>query len=82
MDALLGEMRNLIKKSEVQGCVVGVWVKSQDPEFQEVMAGLQKSANLNLTELLNLFKKHNPDLPFKRTSFVMHMRGQCLCHAV
>jgi hypothetical protein len=81
MDMLVGELRNLIKKSEIQGCVVGVWVKTQDSEFQEVMREL-KTANVNLTELLNLFKKHNPDLPFKRTSFVMHMRGQCLCQEV
>jgi hypothetical protein len=76
---LLDELKDLVKRSELQGCVVGVWVVTQEPEFQEVFSLLRHRPNLNLTEALNLIKKYQSDLPFKRTSFVMHMRGSCTC---
>lgn len=76
---LLDELKALAVKAALDGCVVGVWVKKQDAEFQEVFTVLKTSANLNLTEALALIKKYHPDVPFKRTSFVMHMRGTCTC---
>lgn len=76
---LLDELKDLIKKSELQGCVVGVWVATQDAEFQEVFNLLRHKPNLNLSEALSLIKKYQTDLPFKRTSFVMHMKGTCAC---
>lgn len=76
---LLEELRALAKRSEVMGCVVGVWLASQDAEFKEVFTLLQSSPNLNLTDALNLILKYQPDAPFKRTSFTHHMRGTCSC---
>lgn len=76
---LLDELKELVKKSELQGCVVGIWVVTQEPEFQEVFNLLRHKPNLNLTEALSLIKKYKADLPFKRTSFVMHMKGTCAC---
>jgi hypothetical protein len=79
---LIDELKELAAKAAVSGCVVGVWVKNQDKEFQEVMNILMSSPSLNLTEALNLIKKHHPDVPFKRTSFTYHMRGTCTCTTV
>lgn len=76
---LLNELKTLVKRSSVQGCVVGVWAHNQDAEFKEVFELMQKTPGVNLTEALNLIKKHQPNVPFKRTSFVMHMRGNCTC---
>lgn len=76
---LIDELKELIKKTELEGCVVGVWVQVQDAEFQEVFNLLRHKPNVNLTQALDLVKKYHPSLPFKRTSFVMHMRGTCTC---
>ena len=76
---LIDELKELAAKAAVSGCVVGIWIQNQDKEFQEVMKVLSSSPNLNMTEALALIKKHHPDIPFKRTSFVSHMRGTCTC---
>jgi len=76
---LLDELKILASKAAVDGCVVGVWIKNQDAEFQEVFGILKDRPNLNLTETLALIKKYHPEIPFKRTSFTSHMRGTCTC---
>jgi hypothetical protein len=76
---LLDELRDLAKRSDIPGCKVAGWLAAQDKDFQEVFVILQNSPHLNLTEALNLIQKYQPDLPFKRTSFVHHMRGNCTC---
>lgn len=76
---LIDELKALAVKAAVPGCVVGVWINSQDKDIQEIMKVLMTTPNLNLTEALNLIKKHHPDVPFKRTSFTYHMRGTCTC---
>lgn len=79
---LLDELKLLASKASVNGCIVQVWVKSQDSEFQEVFDILKTKQNLNVTETLVLIKKYHPDVPFKRTSFTYHMRGTCTCPTV
>ncbi len=76
---LIDELKALAAKAAVPGCVVGVWVKSQDKDLQDIIQVLISSPNVNLSEALNLIKKHYPDVPFKRTSFAYHMRGTCTC---
>ena len=78
---LLDELRDLAKRSAITGCVVNVWIKSQEADFQEAFDLIKGNPNVNLTEALSLVKKYHPDIPFKRTSFVMHMRGTCTCQA-
>ena len=75
---LLDELKALAEKIN-SGCVVGNWVKEQDPEFQQVFEMLQSKPNLNVTETLVLIKKYHPEVPFARTSFSYHMRGTCTC---
>jgi hypothetical protein len=76
---LIDELKALAKKAELEGCVVGIWAQSQDAEFQEVFNSLRGNTNVNLTQVLSAVKTHNPDLPFKRTAFSSHMRGDCSC---
>lgn len=76
---LLDDLRELGRKAESVGCVVGVWVQEQEAEFQTVMNDLRLKPQLNMSQTLDLIKDHYGDLPFKRTSFVMHMRRNCTC---
>lgn len=76
---LIDELKELAKKAELEGCVVAVWAQGQDVEFQEVLESLRHNTNVNLTQVLAAIKSHNPDLPFKRTAFTLHMRGTCSC---
>lgn len=76
---LLEELKLLIKTSQYDGCIVGGWVKEQDPDFQEVIEAIKNSPNSNLTQALALIKQYHPTAPFKRTAFNYHMRGTCNC---
>ena len=76
---LIDELRAIAKKAELEGCVVGVWAQTQDQEFQEVFNSLRGNNNVNFTATLAVVKSHNPDVPFKRTAFAAHMRGDCSC---
>lgn len=79
---LLDALKDLAKVAEVEGCVVGKWLSTQDPEIESVLQSLASKPGLNLTSALDLIKKHDPSAPFKRTSFVLHMRGTCACLAI
>lgn len=76
---LIDELKALANKSEVKGCKVGVWLADQDPDLIEVINVLKQKPNLNYSTALDLIKKYHPDLPFKRTSFVFHIKGTCAC---
>jgi hypothetical protein len=76
---LLEELKAIAAKASIEGCVVGVWAKEQELDFQEVFATLRSKPNLPLAETLHLIQSHYPNLPFKRTSFAYHMRGTCTC---
>jgi hypothetical protein len=76
---LIDELKALSAKSDVIGCIVGVWVTEQDKEFQQVFGSLIGKPNLNMSEAFKLIKKYNSDIPFKQTSFNYHMRGVCTC---
>lgn len=76
---LFDELRELAKEAELTGCVVGVWLHTQDKEFQEVFGMLKNKPNLNMTKALTLVRSYYPDAPFKRTSFVAHLKGICTC---
>jgi hypothetical protein len=76
---LIDELKALSAKSDMVGCIVGVWVVEQDKEFQEVFGTLIGKPNLNMSEAFKLIKKYYPDVPFKQTSFNYHIRGVCTC---
>lgn len=76
---LIDELRKLAERPDAGYCVAGAWIASQDPELQQVIDLLKVRVNLNYSEMLDLLKQHEPDLPFKRTSFILHMKGTCNC---
>lgn len=79
---LLDELKELVKTAEVDGCVVAKWLTTQEPEIGDTLKLLASKPGVNLTTTMDLLKKHDPNLSFKRTSFVSHMRGKCSCQAI
>lgn len=79
---LLDDLKALAKTAETGGCVVSKWLSTQDPEIRATLDDLAKKPGVNLTITLELIKKHDPNIPFKRTSFVNHMGGRCGCQAI
>jgi len=60
------------------GCLVGKWLQTQDEEVQELFKQLAKKNGVNLTQLFKTLSGET-DIPFKRTLFTYHMRGNCSC---
>lgn len=76
---LIDELKALATKADVKGCKVAVWLSEQDTELSDVIDVLKQKSNLNYSAALDLIKRYHPDLPFKRTSFVFHIKGTCSC---
>jgi hypothetical protein len=76
---LLDDLRELAKQAELEGCVVGKWLATQDIEIGETLKLLATKPGINITTTMDILKKHDPSIPFKRTSFSTHMRGTCSC---
>jgi hypothetical protein len=74
---LLDELRSLINQPD--GCVVRQWAARQDAELQDLLVALANKPGINFTSVLNVLHKNVPDLPFKRTAFIAHLKGQCSC---
>jgi hypothetical protein len=70
---------NIAKEGSINGCVVKVWLITQPKELQEAFDSLIKSPNANLSVAYRYVCEENSNLPFKRTSFVTHIRGRCTC---
>lgn len=76
---LLDELKNLANAARLEGCVTGKWLQTQEPEVAELLKEISSSPNGRLIDAFKLLQKHDPNLPFKRTSFTTHMRGTCAC---
>lgn len=77
---LLDDLRSLVEKPV--GCKVGQWVAVQEPEFQDLLDALAKKQGINYSSVLSTIQKYHSNLPFKRTSFVLHLKGECGCQAI
>lgn len=76
------ELIGLIESSKVpKPCAVGSWIKEQPREVADVFEILKTTKSVNKTEALNVLRAHYADLPFARTTFVTHLRGECPCVA-
>jgi hypothetical protein len=74
---LLDELRSLVNQPD--GCVVGQWASTQDTELQDLLVALAKKPGVNFTAVLSVLHKNISNLPFKRTAFIAHLKGQCSC---
>jgi len=61
----------------VSKCTTGKWLDTQEPEVIQMFDELAKRPTTNIAAL---FRDIEPlDLPFRLTTFKLHMKGNCQC---
>ena len=73
------KLLNLAKTGAIEGCVVKVWLIDKPQDVQKSFEAIALTPNANLSIAYRYICDEFKDLPFKRTSFVTHMRGRCTC---
>ena len=76
---LIDELKALVANADNIGCAVQKWVNEQDAEIAELMSQIRQKPGVNVSKAYALLLANITDLPFKRTLFGMHMRGDCGC---
>lgn len=61
-----------------EGCLVGKWLATKDEEVQQLFQLLSEKEGINLTQLYKTISTEE-SIPFKKTLFTYHMRGNCSC---
>jgi hypothetical protein len=56
-------------------CTVGNWIDDQEPEVNELLLGLA-AIDVNVSAL---FRSLEQEVPFRLTTFKIHMKGNCTC---
>lgn len=69
-------------QASTEGCVVNRWISTKEPEIQELFEQLKKKQGLNLSALYRAVVKDEGNIPFGKTMFNYHMRGECSCPQV
>jgi hypothetical protein len=57
-------------------CSMGKWLETQEPEVQDLFAQVVLKPNLNA---MALYRSIQDTLPFKSTTFKIHIKGTCPC---
>jgi hypothetical protein len=61
----------------VSKCTTGKWLETQEPEVVEMLSELSKRPTTNVSAL---FRDLEPlEVPFRLTTFKLHMKGNCQC---
>lgn len=76
---MLAETLKSILEGQQDGCAVSRWVSEQGPEVVELFAQLQEKKSINVTKLHRAISAEAP-LPFGKSLFYYHMKGECACH--
>jgi hypothetical protein len=58
-------------------CLVGKWLEEQEADVKEVFYQLYERESINFSALYRAIEES--ELPFKFTTFKVHMKGQCQC---
>lgn len=75
---MLAETLKGILESQHDGCAVSRWAAEQGPEIVELFAQLQAKKNINVTKLHRAISAETT-LPFGKSLFYYHMKGECAC---
>jgi len=75
-DVLRDHLEGISKPSK---CLVGKWLSDQDAEVQDLFAQLMRKPDLNA---MALFRNLDGAVPFKSTTFKLHIRETCSCPKV
>lgn len=57
-------------------CSMGKWLDEQGSDVQELFTQLASKSSLNT---MALYRSLADTLPFKSTTFKLHMKGNCTC---
>lgn len=76
---LVDALKILEEESNHAGCAAGTWISQQEPEVQELLNKLGDNPNVSLSKLYKTVSSEHSGLPFKRTTFITHMSGMCVC---
>lgn len=73
VDVLREHLEGINKPSQ---CTMGKWLGTQESEVQDLFAQLALKPNLNA---MALYRSLEETLPFKSTTFKLHIKGTCPC---
>lgn len=74
---LADSLKSLLEQPS-EGCLVGKWLATKDEEVQALFQSLSEKEGINLTQLYKVITSEE-SIPFKKTLFTYHMRGNCSC---
>lgn len=69
-------------QTSTEGCVVNRWILTKEPEVQQLFEKLKVKQRLNLAEVYRAIIKDEGSIPFGKSMFNYHMRGECSCPQV
>ena len=75
---MLAETLKNILDGQHDGCSVARWTADQGPEIVELFAQLQSKKTVNVTKLYRAISAESA-LPFGKSLFYYHMKGDCAC---
>lgn len=57
-------------------CMMGKWMTEQSDEVKELFVQIGNKPNFNV---MALFQSLEEELPFRFTTFKLHLKGKCTC---
>lgn len=60
-------------------CMMGKWMTEQSEDVQDLFAQLASKPTLNV---MALYHSLEAELPFRFTTFKLHLKGKCTCPKV
>jgi hypothetical protein len=72
-DVLRGHLNGFLQPTK---CSMGKWLEEQDAEVQTLFEQLAVKPSLNT---MALYRSLAETLPFKSTTFKLHIKGNCTC---
>lgn len=59
-----------------QKCKMGVWLETQEDNVIDLFNEVAKNSSINISAIYHSLSN---DLPFKATTFKLHIKGTCTC---
>lgn len=59
-----------------QKCKMGVWLETQEDNVIDLFNEVSKNSSINISAIYHSLSN---DLPFKSTTFKLHIKGTCTC---
>lgn len=73
--------RHLSGQRKLKKCYMGKWLETQDSTIKELLDKVQDNPNVSISGLYREMDAAE-ELPFKLSTFKLHMKGECPCRKV